>query len=146
MDTDLNATINLINAAEPFLEKSSNAAITYIGSIASSVATTNMPSYGAIKASLNHYMKSLSKRLILKQIRVNVVSPGDTFIENGFWDKIKTSRPQMYQQSIARNLRGSLGTAEEVANVVTFISSPLASFVCGANWVVDGNASIHIQG
>jgi NAD(P)-dependent dehydrogenase (short-subunit alcohol dehydrogenase family) len=145
INTDLKSTVKLIDLAEPFLEKSPKAAITYISSIAGSIATTNMPSYGAIKASLNHYFKSLSKRLITKQIRVNVVSPGDIYIEGGFWDKIKQQKPEIYQQALARNLRGTLGTADEIASVVTFISSPMASFVCGANWLVDGNATTHIQ-
>ncbi|MCZ8501145.1 SDR family oxidoreductase [Vibrio lentus] len=40
---------------------------------------------------------------------------------------------------------GRLANPDEVANVVTFISSPAASFVSGANWYVDGASTSHVQ-
>ena len=42
-------------------------------------------SYGAFKAALIHYAKGLSNQLIAKGIRVNAVSPGNTYFEGGIW-------------------------------------------------------------
>lgn len=42
-------------------------------------------SYGAFKAALIHYAKGLSSQLIGKGIRVNAVSPGNTYFEGGIW-------------------------------------------------------------
>ncbi|MBL9052531.1 MAG: SDR family oxidoreductase, partial [Tabrizicola sp.] len=43
------------------------------------------------------------------------------------------------------NPMGRMGTPEEIANVVVFLSSPKASFVSGANVVVDGTATMRVQ-
>ena len=142
---DLNATIKLVDAVTPYLERSSHAAITYIGSAASSFATPGMMAYGAIKAALTHYMKSLSKILIAKNIRVNTVSPGHTLVEDGFWDKKKAGHPDAYKSALDESPTGRFGTGVEMAKVVVFLSSPAASFVSGANWIADGNLTNHIQ-
>jgi 3-oxoacyl-[acyl-carrier protein] reductase len=46
--------------------------------------------------------------------------------------------PEMYQQALGRNPMGRMGTPEEVANAVVYLSSPLSAFTTGANLVVDG--------
>lgn len=145
IETDLIPTIKLIDLVLPYLEKSTYGAITYIGSIASSTPTKSMPAYGAIKIALTHYMKTLSKKLMLKNIRVNTVSPGDIYVPNGFWDQVKNQRFQVYEKVLERNPMGRLGNPIEIAKVVAFISSPLASFVSGVNWLVDGNSTNQIQ-
>ena len=145
LSIDIKATVANIEAVLPYLEKSQNAAITYIGSKASSFPTPGMDAYGAVKAAMTHYMKTLSKTLISKNIRVNTVSPGDTFISDGFWGAMKQNNPDIYDQTVLANPMGRLCTPEEVAKVVVFMSSPIASFVCGNNWLVDGAATNHIQ-
>jgi len=90
-------------------------------------------------------MKSLSKTLIKKNIRVNVVSPGHTIAEGGFWDKARTNDQMRYRAAVDETPIGRLGTAEEIAKVVVFLSSKAASFVSGSNFIVDGNLTSHIQ-
>lgn len=145
LEIDLKATIHSIEAALPWLSQSQAAAITYIGSKASSFATPGFESYGAVKAALTHYMKSLATALISQNIRVNVVSPGDTFVENGFWDNIRQQCPDVYDATIAANPMGRLCTPQEVASAVVFLSSPQASFISGTNLIVDGCATSHIH-
>jgi NAD(P)-dependent dehydrogenase (short-subunit alcohol dehydrogenase family) len=89
-------------------------------------------------------MKSLSWRLA-PAVRVNVVSPGDTWVEGGFWTRVRDEDPDAYARALARNPLGRLATPEEIARVVAFVSSPAASFVTGANWVVDGGSGAHVQ-
>lgn len=146
IDTDLLGTIASVEAALPRLQASHHGAITYVGSKAASFATPGFESYGAVKAALVHYMKSLSRKLIEDGIRVNVVSPGDTYSEDGFWDNIKRHAPAVYEATIAANPLGRLGTPEEAARVVAFVSSPAASFLAGANLLVDGGATAHVHG
>lgn len=142
--TDIGATVEATEAAVPYLLRSSHAAITYIGSKAGSLPAPGAGAYGASKAAMAHYMKSLATRL-LPAVRVNTVSPGDTLFDGGLWDKVRADNPGHFQKVLRRNPMKRLATAEEVARVVAFISSPAASFVAGANWYVDGGSVSHVQ-
>jgi len=142
--TDIRATVDATEAAIPFLANSRHAAITYIGSKAGSLATPRMVAYGAAKAAMAHYMKSLSSRL-LPAVRVNTVAPGDTLVEGGVWDKVRLNDPTAFDAVVKRNPMGRLASADEIARVVAFVSSPAASFVSGANWYVDGGSIAHVQ-
>lgn len=144
VQTDIGATVTTAEAAVPYLQRSSHAAITYIGSKAGSLAAPSSAAYGAAKAAMAHYMKSLSARL-LPSIRVNTVSPGDTLLEGGLWDRVRLQEPENFERVLNRNPMRRLATPEEVARVVAFISSPAASFVAGANWYVDGGSVSHVQ-
>ena len=121
-----------------------HAAITYIGSKAGSVAAPRSAAYGAAKAAMAHYMKSLSSRL-LPAVRVNTLSPGDTLVEGGIWDTVRLNDPTAFDAVVKRNPMGRLAHADEIARVVAFVSSPAASFVSGANWYVDGGSIAHVQ-
>lgn len=142
--TDVLGTVALVDAALPVLRQSRHAAITFVGSKTASYAAPHSPPYGAMKAAMAHYMKSLSAQLA-PGIRVNVVSPGDTLFAGGYWDRVRAQDPAAFARTVARNPLGRLGTADEVARVVAFISSPVASFVAGANWYVDGGSVSHVQ-
>lgn len=143
LSTDLHGTVNVIEEATQRI--ADGGAITYIGSKASGIATPGFEAYGAIKAAMAHYARSTAAKLISRGVRVNVVSPGDTLVEGGFWDAIRQAAPPTYDAAVAANPIGRLAQPDEIARVVAFISSPAASFVCGANWHVDGASTAHIQ-
>lgn len=142
--TDVGATVDTTEAAVPFLIRSAHAAITYIGSKAGSLAAPQSAGYGAAKAAMAHYMKSLAARL-LPTVRVNTVSPGDTLVDGGLWDEVRLREPERFEKVLTRNPMNRLATADEIARVVAFVSSPAASFVAGANWYVDGGSTGHVQ-
>lgn len=144
LHTDIRATVDTTEAALPFLQRSPHGALTYIGSKAGALAAPNAAAYGAAKAAMAHYMKSLALRL-LPGVRVNTVSPGDTLCEGGLWDRVRTQDPGTYEKVLQRNPMQRLATPEEIAHVVAFVSSPAASFVAGANWYVDGGSVNHVQ-
>jgi len=144
MATDIDSTVRVTEAAVPHLQHSAHAAITYISSKAGSIAVPRAAAYGAAKAAMSHYMKSLSMRL-MPQVRVNVVSPGDTFFAGGYWDKVRIEDPASYARILEGNPLKRYASADEIARVVVFVSSPAASFVAGANWHVDGGSTLQVQ-
>src|SRR5262249_32475373 len=83
--TDMMHTVNAVQAAVPFLEKSASPSITLIASVSGFEVDFAAGSYGAIKAALIHYAKGLSRQLVSKRIRVNCVSPGNTYFDGGIW-------------------------------------------------------------
>jgi len=141
---DMMHTVNAVQAAVPFLEKSSSGSIVLISSVSGFEVDFAAGSYGAIKAALIHYAKGLSRQLVGKGIRVNCVSPGNTYFDGGIWQNIEKSMPDLFASTLKVNPTGKFGTAAEVANGVVFISSPMASRISGTNLVIDGALTVAV--
>jgi 3-oxoacyl-[acyl-carrier protein] reductase len=95
--------------------------------------------YGVTKAGLIYLSAALARELAPVHIRVNTVSPGSILFPGGGWDSLRLSDPARLQRFIDQDLpAGRLGTAQEVADVVTFLLSPVAHWINGANIPVDG--------
>jgi NAD(P)-dependent dehydrogenase (short-subunit alcohol dehydrogenase family) len=142
--TDMMHTVNAVTAALPFLEKSSSASIVLISSVSGFEVDFAAGSYGALKAALIHYAKGLSRQLVGKGIRVNCVSPGNTYFDGGIWQTIEKNVPDLFASTLKVNPTGRFGTAQEVANGVVFVSSPAASRISGANLVIDGALTVAV--
>jgi NAD(P)-dependent dehydrogenase (short-subunit alcohol dehydrogenase family) len=141
---DMMHTVNAVQVAVPFLEKSSSGSIVLISSVSGFEVDFAAGSYGAIKAALIHYAKGLSRQLVGKGIRVNSVSPGNTYFDGGIWQNIEKNMPDLFASTLKVNPTGKFGTAEEVANGVVFISSPMASRISGTNLVIDGALTVAV--
>ena len=141
-DVDLIHTVTAVEAVMPHLERSRAGSIVAIGSVGgledSELNAYTEASYGAVKAALHFYIKSLARTVAPKGIRANVVSPGSTFFDGGAWDQIKSEQPEHFHDAVAMIPMGRMASPEEIANVVAFTASPAASYVTGANLVVDG--------
>jgi NAD(P)-dependent dehydrogenase (short-subunit alcohol dehydrogenase family) len=142
--TDMMHSVNAVAAAVPFLEKSGCGSIVLISSVSGFEVDFAAGSYGAIKAALIHYAKGLSRQLVGKGIRVNSVSPGNTYFEGGIWQNIERTMPDLFSSTLKVNPTGKFGTAEEVANGVVFISSPMAGRISGTNLVIDGALTVAV--
>jgi 3-oxoacyl-[acyl-carrier protein] reductase len=141
---DMMHTVNAVQAALPFLDKSNSASIVLISSVSGFEVDFAAGSYGAIKAALIHYAKGLSRQLVGKGIRVNCVSPGNTYFDGGIWQNIEKNMPDLFASTLKVNPTGRFGTAQEVANGVVFISSPMASRISGTNLVIDGALTVAV--
>lgn len=144
-NTDLMGTVRAIEAAMPFLERSSAPAVVIISSVSGREIDFAAGPYGVIKAALIHYAKGLSFQLAAKRIRVNAVSPGNTYFPGGVWEKIESGNPTLFQQALALNPTGRMGRPDEIARGVVFLASPAASFITGTNLLVDGALTRGVQ-
>jgi 3-oxoacyl-[acyl-carrier protein] reductase len=142
--TDMMHTVNAVEAALPYLEKSSCASIVLISSVSGFEVDFAAGSYGAMKAALIHYAKGLSRQLVAKGIRVNCVSPGNTYFDGGIWQNIEKNVPDLFSSTLKVNPTGKFGTPEEVACGVVFLCSPVASRISGTNLVIDGALTVAV--
>jgi 3-oxoacyl-[acyl-carrier protein] reductase len=95
-------------------------------------------SYSAFKAAVTNWTLGQAQVLGAKGVRCNVVSPGPIFIEGGDWNMIKDHMADFYAATQKGHPGGELGTAQDVADVVTFLASDRARHVNGVNVTVDG--------
>lgn len=144
-EVDLLHTVNLVEAAMPFLEKSEAAAIVTISSVSGREIDFAAGPYGTFKAAIVHYTQGLAHKLAAQGIRANSVSPGNTYFPGGVWQQIEQNQPNFFQEALALNPTGRMGTPQEMANAVAFLASPAASFVTGTNLVVDGALTRGVQ-
>lgn len=138
---DLMGAVRSVEAARPFLEQaaeeSGDAAIVIIAS-AFAAEVHMAPAYGALKAALIHFVKSIARQEAPKRIRANAVSPGNVYFKGGIWNSIEQYMPDLFNEVMRRNPTGRMATPLEIAKAAVFLASPASSFTTGINLVVDG--------
>ncbi|WNV73927.1 SDR family NAD(P)-dependent oxidoreductase [Geodermatophilus sp. DSM 44513] len=144
-EVDLMGTVRLATAALPHLEASGKGSIVAISSVSGREADFAAGPYGTMKTAIVGYVSGLALQLAGRGVRANVVSPGNTYFAGGFWNQVEQGQPELFADSLALNPTGRMGTAEEMARAVVFLSSPVSSFTTGTNLVVDGALTRGIQ-
>ena len=145
LEIDVMGTVFGVEAALPFLEKSGGGSIVVIGTTGLvEIAGPTRP-YASVKAALVPYVKALARNLAAKKVRANMVSPGTIYFKGGVWDVTEQKNPDFFKAALARNPMGRMGTPEEVANAVVFLSSSRASFITGTNLIIDGALTQRVQ-
>jgi 3-oxoacyl-[acyl-carrier protein] reductase len=144
-EVDLMHTVRLSKAALPYLEASENGSIVAISSVSGREADFAAGPYATMKTAILGYIKGLSLQLAGRGVRANVVSPGNTYFEGGFWHGAEKNMPDLYASQLAQNPTGRMGAPEEMARAVVFLSSPASAFTTGAHLLVDGALSHGIQ-
>jgi NAD(P)-dependent dehydrogenase (short-subunit alcohol dehydrogenase family) len=150
-DRNVLAAVRLINYLLPPMRQSGWGRIVNVSSVAGVMPQPTSPDYSASKAAINSLSLSLTKALGASGVTVNTVSPGmiltpkletvlrQIAISNGWatssasWEEIEQVFLKVSQVPLGR-----IGRVEEVANAVVFLSSPLASYITGADLRIDG--------
>ena len=144
-DVDMMHTVNAATAALPYLEKSKHPSIVIVSSVSGREVDFTGPAYGAMKAALIHYAQRLAYQHAPKMIRVNVVSPGNTYFDGGVWQNIETNLPDLFESALSLNPTGRMAKPEEIGRGIVFLASPASSFTTGTNLVIDGALTKGVQ-
>jgi NAD(P)-dependent dehydrogenase (short-subunit alcohol dehydrogenase family) len=148
MNVNLRAHLMLAKAAFPWLSRHGGAVV----GTASSGGMTGLPmaaDYGTSKAAVIMLTRQLAAEWGKHGIRVNCVSPG--VVSTGFGSPRAPGEERPPVDPAFRAQReqwiplGRLGEAEEIAKVMLFLASDLASYVTGANVVVDGGELTNVK-
>jgi 3-oxoacyl-[acyl-carrier protein] reductase len=138
LDQNLFPSIRASRLAVPYMEQRGGGAIIIIASIYGRESGGRM-TYNVMKAAEISLAKSLAQQLAPSNIRVNSVSPGSISFEGGTWWKRQQENPAAMAEFVKREIpMGRFGRAEEVGDVVAFLSSARASWISGTSVVVDG--------
>jgi NAD(P)-dependent dehydrogenase (short-subunit alcohol dehydrogenase family) len=144
-DVDMMGTVGVVQAAMPYLERSRAASIVTIASVSGREIDFAAGPYGTFKAAIIHYTQGLAYQLAGKGIRANSLSPGNTFFAGGVWDSMQRENPELFGAALALNPTGRMAKPEEIARGVAFLASPAASFMTGANLLIDGALTRGVQ-
>ena len=123
----------------PAMRKAKKGAIVNISSIHARMSYYNYFPYAAAKSGIIGLTRNLALDEGKNNIRVNAVLPGFTLtplVENYF-----VLNPEKRAEALAAQPMGRMAHPSEIAKVITFLLSDDASFVNGADWIIDGGLS-----
>ena len=132
-NTNLRSAHLMMRAACLPLSQDGGGVIINVASIEAHQPAPNHGHYSASKAGLLMLSRSAALEYGPSNIRVNSVSPG--LIDDG---ELTKRWPDGVERWLNANPLGRLGKPEDVANTVTFLVSPMADWITGSDFVVDG--------
>ncbi|QNP71117.1 SDR family oxidoreductase [Streptomyces roseirectus] len=149
MDVNFLASVRLNAALVPSMREAGGGSIVHVSTTATIAAYPMLYHYAAANAALESYSKGLSTELAPDGIRVvsvclgNVDTPASKsargqIVEYFGGDPASTDLDDLAKQWAAEIPLGRLGASQDVADAVSFLVSPRASWITGSNVVIDG--------
>lgn len=136
MNVDLKSVWHTAKLVLPAMRKAKKGSIVNIASIHARMSYPKYFPYAAAKAGVIGLTHNLALDEGIHNIRTNAVSPGYTLTD--ILEKWFAQLPEKRAESLAVQVMGRMAQPSEIAKVVSFLLSDDASFVNGADWIVDG--------
>ena len=133
INTNLTSIFRLCKACMRGMMKAKRGCIVNIGSVVGSTGNPGQANYAASKAGMLGLTKSLARELGSRNITVNTVAPG--FIETDMTNALPEEQRKALLEGIALN---RLGSPQEIADTVLFLSSPGGGYITGETLHVNG--------
>lgn len=132
---------NCLHAAVSMMKANGGGAIVNLSSIAALLGLNDRFAYSMSKGAVHSMSLSVAKDYLHANIRSNTVSPArvHTPFVDGFIAKNYPGKEQeMFEKLSKSQPVGRMGTVEEVANLILYLSSDEASFITGNDYSIDG--------
>ena len=133
INANLTGAFRVARRATKGLLKLKRGRLIFIGSVVGGVGAAGQVNYAASKSGLLGMARSFARELGSRGITANVVAPG--FVETDMTATLDENRREEIAKSVPL---GRFCTADEIANVVTFVASREAGYITGALIPVDG--------
>jgi 3-oxoacyl-[acyl-carrier protein] reductase len=137
LDINLKGTFLVTRAALKPMIKQRRGKIVNITSVIGLIANPGQANYSASKAGIIGFTRTIAKEVASRNIQVNAVAPG--FIQTAMTDGLSADQRESLTKEIPA---GRLGTPEDVAFMVAFLSSPAADYITGQTLTVDGGLTL----
>ena len=133
LGVNLNGPFNVTNTLLPGMVEQGWGRVINIASMGGQTGNFGQANYSVTKGGLIAFTMTLAREVARKGVTVNAVSPGytDTDMTRGMPDAIREQVRQMIPM-------GRMGTPEEIAHAVTFLSGPRSSYITGQVISVNG--------
>ncbi|WP_084398422.1 SDR family NAD(P)-dependent oxidoreductase [Henriciella aquimarina] len=138
MDVNINSVMDVARALKPALQARGGSMI-IVSSVAGFGATIGTPAYSASKHAAVGLTKTLGAAWASDGIRVNGLAPG--LVETKL-THVTTKNEKRLAGALRGIPQGRMGTPQDMAGVVMFLASPLASYVTGQTIIADGGLTL----
>lgn len=141
LDTNLRGALLCAQASIRPMKQRGGGSIVFVSSVQAFVTLPGCVPYAATKAGLVAAARALAPEVGGDGIRVNAVAPGTIetpMLRRDLEGMNRVEADSFLQRVAGANALGRIGTASEVAGVVTFLASDASSYVTGTTVVVDG--------
>jgi NAD(P)-dependent dehydrogenase (short-subunit alcohol dehydrogenase family) len=148
---NLLAPVRVDRAILPTMLENKSGVIIHISSLSGVIPLwESLNAYAVAKAALNSYSKCLSKEVTPKGIRVLTVSPGMVKTEtmDGYLQSLATEAGISVEETTQNLMKklggipmGRMANPEDIAEMVGYLVSPRASYLTGANYIIDGGSN-----
>lgn len=133
INANLTGAFRVARRATKGLLKLKRGRLIFVGSVVGAMGSAGQVNYAASKSGLVGMARSFAREIGSRGITSNVIAPG--FVETDMTATLDEKRRNAIAESVPL---GRFCTASEIADVVTFIASPQASYITGAVIPVDG--------
>jgi NAD(P)-dependent dehydrogenase (short-subunit alcohol dehydrogenase family) len=137
-DVNLRGPVFMVQAALPYLEQSEHASVINVISAGAFLFSANVAMYGAAKAGLMGFTRSMAAAFAPLGIRVNALAPGtvDT-------DMVRANPPEGQEAMANASFMRRAAHPDEMFGPVLYLASDASSFMTGQVLLVDGGLTPH---
>jgi acetoacetyl-CoA reductase len=138
IDTNLGSCFNLSKACFDAMRAAKFGRIVNIGSINGQAGQYGQVNYAAAKSGIHGFTKALAQEGARFSITVNAIAPG--YVDT---EMVRAVPADVLEKIIAKIPRGRLGTAEDIARGVVFLTADEADFVTGSTLSINGGQHMY---